>query len=325
MQTIGTPWMWAGFFVLVVSFILIDLYLLGGRKAHKVGFGEAAGWSAFWVTIALAFGGGVWLHLDGAADRATANVFFGQYLAGYLIEKSLAVDNVFIWLMIFGHFAVPPEYQRRVLLYGVVGALVMRTAMVFGGAWLISQFHWMLYLFGAFLLFTGFKMLVMRDSEGDISNNPLLRWMRGHLRITERIEDERFSLVRAGKRWFTPLFVVLILVEVSDLIFAVDSIPAIFAITTDPFVVLTSNVFAILGLRAMYFMLAGMADRFIYLKPALAFILVFIGAKMMVAEWVKLPIAISLGVVAAAIALGVVASLWVTRRRAVLPIAPERR
>ncbi|WP_341675722.1 TerC family protein [Niveibacterium sp. SC-1] len=316
MQTIGTWWMWGGFFALVLGFIAMDLFLLGGRKAHRVGFREAAGWSVFWVGISLAFGAAIWFYLDGSAGRETANRIFAEYLTGYVIEKALAVDNVFVWLMIFGHFAVPLELQRRVLLYGVLGALILRTGMIFGGAWLIAQFHWLLYVFGAFLLFTGVKMLVTRDAEPDLAGNPLLRWMRRHLRVTATIENERFSVIREGKRWLTPLFVVLMLVEISDVIFAVDSIPAIFAITTDPFVVLTSNVFAILGLRAMYFLLAGMADRFVYLKPALACVLTFIGVKMVSMDWVKIPIGISLSVVASMIAIGVIASLWHTRRSA---------
>jgi len=316
MQTVGTWWMWAGFFALVLGFIAMDLFLLGGRKTHRVGFKEAAGWSVFWVGISLAFGAAIWFYLDGAAGREIANRTFAEYFTGYVIEKALAVDNVFVWLMIFGHFSVPLELQRRVLLYGVLGALVLRTGMIFGGAWLIAQFHWLLYVFGAFLLFTGLKMLLTREHDPDLAQNPLLRWMGKHLRITQKIESEHFSVIREGKRWLTPLFVVLVLVEISDVIFAVDSIPAIFAITTDPFVVLTSNVFAILGLRAMYFLLAGMADRFIYLKPALALVLTFIGVKMVIMDWVKIPIGVSLSVVATVIAIGVVASLWRTRKDA---------
>ncbi|MCX9156783.1 TerC family protein [Niveibacterium sp. 24ML] len=314
MATIGTWWMWAGFFVLVLAFILMDLFLLGGRKAHKVGVKEAAGWSIFWVSIAMAFAAALWFWLDATSGREIANLRTTEFVTGYLIEKSLAVDNVFVWLMIFSYFAVPIEYQRRVLLYGVVGAIVLRTVMILAGAVLIAKFHWILYLFGAFLIITGIKMLIVADGESDLAKNPVLRWMRGHLRITDKIEDESFTVVRNGVRWFTPMFVVLVLVEISDVIFAVDSIPAIFAITTDPFIVLTSNIFAILGLRAMYFLLADMADRFVYLKHALAIVLLFIGAKMMLVEWYKIPIGISLGVVATIIATGVIASLWRTRK-----------
>ncbi len=315
METIGTWWMWTGFFGLVLAFIVMDLYLLGGRKAHKVSIKEAAGWSLFWVATALAFAAGLWWWLDVNVGRELANLRATEFITGYVIEKSLAVDNVFVWLMIFSYFAVPPEYQRRVLLYGVIGAIVLRTIMIFAGAVLIAKFHWILYLFGAFLLLTGVKMLLVSDGDGDLSRNPVLRWMRGHLRITDRIEDESFTVIKNGVRWFTPLFVVLVLVEISDLIFAVDSIPAIFAITTDPFIVLTSNIFAILGLRAMYFLLADMADRFVYLKPALATVLLFIGAKMLIVEWYKIPIGVSLSVVGMIIATGVIASLWATRRQ----------
>lgn len=316
METIGTWWMWTGFFGLVFAFIIMDLYLLGGRKAHKVSIKEAAGWSLFWVATALAFAAGLWWWLDANVGRELANLRATEFITGYVIEKSLAVDNVFVWLMIFSYFAVPPEYQRRVLLYGVIGAIVMRTIMIFAGAVLIAKFHWILYLFGAFLLLTGVKMLLVSEGDGDLSRNPVLRWMRGHLRITERIENESFTVINNGVRWFTPLFVVLVLVEISDLIFAVDSIPAIFAITTDPFIVLTSNIFAILGLRAMYFLLADMAERFVYLKPALATVLLFIGSKMLIVEWYKIPIGLSLSVVGLIIATGVIASLWVTRRAA---------
>ncbi len=316
METIGTWWMWTGFFVLVLAFIVMDLYLLGGRKAHKVSIKEAAGWSLFWVATALAFAAGLWWWLDANVGREMANLRATEFITGYVIEKSLAVDNVFVWLMIFSYFAVPPEYQRRVLLYGVIGAIVMRTIMIFAGAVLIAKFHWILYLFGAFLLLTGVKMLLVSEGDGDLSRNPVLRWMRGHLRITDRIENESFTVIKNGVRWFTPLFVVLVLVEISDLIFAVDSIPAIFAITTDPFIVLTSNIFAILGLRAMYFLLADMAERFVYLKPALATVLLFIGSKMLIVEWYKIPIGLSLSVVGLIIATGVIASLWVTRRAA---------
>ena len=219
------------------------------------------------------------------------------------------MDNVFVWLMLFGYFAIPIELQRRVLLYGVLGAIVMRTGMIFGGSWLISQFHWILYLFGAFLLFTGAKMLWMADKEPDMANNPLLRWLRGHMKISDELHEERFFVVKQGVRYATPLFLVLILVEISDLIFAVDSIPAIFAITTDPFIVLTSNIFAIMGLRAMYFLLADFADRFVLLKYGLALILLFIGAKMMLIDLFHIPIAISLGIVALILIASMVLSL----------------
>ena len=314
METIGTWWMWSGFFAFVIAMIAADLYLLGGNKQHKVSFREATGWSLVWVCVALGFGALLWFYLDAELGREIANLKTTEFLTGYLIEKSLAVDNVFVWLMLFSYFGIPAELQRRVLLYGVLGAIVLRTVMIFAGAILIAQFHWLLYVFGAFLLFTGIKMLVFANAEGSLDNNPALRWMRRHLPLTRELHGEAFSVVEAGKRWFTPLFVVLVLVEISDVIFAVDSIPAIFAITTDPFIVLTSNIFAILGLRAMYFMLAGVSERFALLKYALAVVLVFIGMKMLIVDWVKIPVMLSLAVVALIIASGVIASLWHTRK-----------
>ena len=301
--------MWSGFAAIVLALLLVDLLLVGGGKQHKVSLKEAATWSLIWIAVALAFNGAIWWYLDVNAGRELANQKAMEFFTGYLIEKALAVDNVFVWLMLFGYFAIPIELQRRVLLYGVLGAIVMRTGMIFGGSWLISQFHWILYLFGAFLLFTGAKMLWMADKEPDMANNPLLRWLRGHMKISDELHEERFFVVKQGVRYATPLLLVLILVEISDLIFAVDSIPAIFAITTDPFIVLTSNIFAIMGLRAMYFLLADFADRFVLLKYGLALILLFIGAKMMLIDLFHIPIAISLGVVALILIASMVLSL----------------
>jgi tellurite resistance protein TerC len=238
-----------------------------------------------------------------------------EFITGYLIEKSLAVDNVFFWLMLFSFFAIPPERQKRVLIYGMLGAIVMRTVMIFAGAWLIAQFHWILYVFGAFLLVTGIKMWWFANEKPDLEKNPVVKWLRGHMTITSELHGERFFVFKeqAGQlvRYATPLFVVLVLVEITDLIFAVDSIPAIFAITTDPFIVLTSNVFAILGLRAMYFLLADVADRFSLLKYGLAVVLMFIGVKMLLIDVYKIPIGLSLGVVA--VIIGV--SVWLSLRR----------
>lgn len=315
METVGNVWMWSGFFVLVVAIIAIDLFVLGGRKAHKVSMKEASAWTLVWVLVTLAFCGGLWGYLDASQGREIANAKAEEFLTGYLIEKSLAVDNVFVWLMLFSYFAIPPEYQRRVLLFGVFGAIVMRTVMILAGAYLLAKFHWILYVFGAFLLITGIKMAWFADHTPDLAKNPLLRWMRGHMRVTETLHGERFWIFQNGVRWFTPLFLVLILVEVTDLIFAVDSIPAIFAITTDPFIVLTSNIFAILGLRAMYFMLSGVADRFSLLKYGLAAVLMFIGVKMLLLDIYKIPTLVSLGVVASLITVSVLASLYVTRKR----------
>jgi len=313
MQSIGTWWMWAGFAVIVLAMLAVDL-MLGGGKRHRVSFREAALWSLVWVSVSLAFAGGLWLYLDAESGRAVANDTTLLFLTGYLLEKSLAVDNVFVWMLIFGYFAVPAELQRRVLLYGILGAIVLRTGMVFGGSWLVSQFHWVLYLFGAFLVFTGLRMLAP-EKEVDLATHPLIRWIRRHYPITDTLEGERFFVMRDGVRYATPLLLALILVEISDVVFAVDSIPAIFAITTDPFIVLTSNVFAILGLRAMYFMLSGMAERFSLLKYGLAAILVFIGAKMLLMPWFHMPVLASLGV----IALILTVTLLLSLRRPSLP------
>jgi tellurite resistance protein TerC len=237
------------------------------------------------------------------------------FLTGYLVEKSLAVDNVFVWMLIFGYFAIPLELQRRVLLYGIVGAIVLRTIMIFAGSWLISEFHWILYLFGVFLVVTGIRMIWATEEAPDLEQNPFVRWIRNHYPITEKLEGERFFVMRNGVRMATPLLLALVLVEISDVVFAVDSIPAIFAITTDPFIVLTSNLFAILGLRAMYFLLADIGDRFELLKYGLAAILVFIGGKMLIVEWYKIPVLFSLGLVASILVVTMVVSLWYTGRK----------
>jgi tellurite resistance protein TerC len=313
METIGTTWMWGGFFAIVLVMLAIDLLAVGGGRQHRVSIREAAVWSLIWVTVSLLFAGALWLYLDGAAGREIANQKALEFVTGYLIEKSLAVDNVFVWLMLFGFFAIPPELQKRVLIFGVLGAIVLRTVMIFAGVWLIAQFHWLLYVFGAFLLLTGIKMWWFAEAKPDLAQNPVIRWLRRHLKVTDTLHGERFfvHLDEGGRlvRHATPLLLVLVLVELSDIIFAVDSIPAIFAITTDPFIVLTSNVFAILGLRAMYFLLADMADRFALLKYGLAVVLVFIGVKMLLIDIYPIPVLVSLAVVASIIGTAVVLSL----------------
>jgi tellurite resistance protein TerC len=323
METIGNVWMWAGFTAVVMVMLAIDLFVVGGGKEHRVSMREAATWSGVWVGVALAFAGALWWYLDGAQGRAVANETTLEFITGYLIEKSLAIDNVFVWLMLFSFFAIPLELQKRVLIYGVIGAIVMRTVMIFAGVWLIAKFHWLLYVFGAFLLFTGIKMWWFAGKEPDLSQNPFIRWIRGHMNVTDRLHGERFFVMKeqGGKlvRYATPLFLVLVLVEITDLIFAVDSIPAIFAITTDPFIVLTSNVFAILGLRAMYFLLADMADRFSLLQYGLAIVLVFVGTKMMLIDVIKIPAMVSLAIVASIIAVSVLLSL---RRGSTTPRLP---
>jgi len=316
MESIGNVWMWTAFAAIVVAMLAIDLLVFKGGHQHRVSLKEAAGWSIAWVSVALLFNLGLWWYLDGTAGREVANEQGLAFLTGYLVEKSLAVDNVFVWMLIFSYFAVPLELQRRVLLYGIIGAIVLRTLMIFAGSYLINEFHWILYIFGVFLVFTGIRMVWTSEQEPDLQKNPLVRWIRNHYPITDTLEGERFFVVRNGVRMATPLFLALVLVEISDVVFAVDNIPAIFAITTDPFVVLTSNLFAILGLRAMYFLLADIGDRFELLKYGLALILIFIGVKMLIVEWYKIPVLFSLSVVATILVVSVIASLWYSARNA---------
>ena len=308
-QTIGNPWLWGGFIAVVIAALLIDLVLMRHGGPHKVTFKEALLWSIGWVLLALAFNAGLWYYLNETAGTAVANEIGLQFLTGYLIEKALAVDNIFVFLLIMGYFAVPETQRQRVLIIGILGAIALRTVMIFAGTVLVSQFHWLLYVFGAFLLFTGWKMWFAAGQEPSLDDNPALKFMRRHLRITHEYNGNRLVAEKDGVRWFTPMFVVLILIAVTDVIFAVDSIPAIFAITTDPFVVLTSNVFAVLGLRAMFFLLAGMADRFHLLPYGLAVILAFIGTKMLLIDLYKIPVPVSLGAVAAILVATMVLSL----------------
>ncbi|EBE9621737.1 TerC family protein [Salmonella enterica] len=315
MNTVGTPLLWGGFAVVVVIMLSIDLLLQERRGAHAMSMKQAAGWSILWVTLSLLFNAAFWWYLAETQGREVADPQALAFLTGYLIEKSLAVDNVFVWLMLFSYFSVPPALQRRVLVYGVLGAIVLRTIMIFAGTWLITQFEWLLYVFGAFLLFTGVKMALAKEDESGIGEKPMVRWLRGHLRMTDTIENEHFFVRKNGLLYATPLLLVLIMVEFSDVIFAVDSIPAIFAVTTDPFIVLTSNLFAILGLRAMYFLLSGVAERFSMLKYGLAVILVFIGIKMLIVDFYHIPIAISLGVVFGILTITLVINAWVNHQR----------
>ena len=326
MQSIGTPFMWGIFTLVVLVMLAIDLFLVGGGKRHRVSVKEAATWSVIWVSVSLLFALGLWWYLEGAAGPAVAREKSLEFLTGYLIEKSLAVDNVFLWLMLFSAFGVPVDLQRRVLIYGVLGAIVMRTVMIFAGAALIAKFHWILYLFGAFLLYTGVKMFWFAEEEVDLEKSSVVRYLRRHMNITTRFHGEQFFIVENGARYATPLFLALVMVEFTDLVFAVDSIPAVFAITTDPFVVLTSNVFAILGLRAMYFLLGDAADRFSLLKYGLAMVLMFIGVKMLLIDIYKIPVGFSLAVVATLIG----ASMWLSlkhdakRRAEAESLTPEQ-
>ena len=314
LEQFATGPMWAGFVAFVLVMLALDLFAFGGDKAHKVTVREAGTWSVVWFSLALLFNAGLWWYLQGAVGPEIAERKALEFLSGYLIEKALSVDNIFIFLLIFSSFHVKPEYQRRVLIYGVLGAIVMRAVMIMAGAWVVSEFSWMLYVFGAFLAITGIRMMVVADHEPDLQKNPVLRFARRHLRVAEGDHGEKFFVFKDGLRYVTPLFLVLILIEATDLVFAVDSIPAIFAITSDPFIVFTSNMFAILGLRALYFLLADIAGRFHLLKYGLALVLIFIGAKMLIMPWYHMPVHISLTVVATLIAGSVVASLYATRK-----------
>ncbi|CNH00731.1 putative drug efflux protein [Yersinia thracica] len=314
MNTVGTPLLWGCFAVVVTIMLAIDLLLQGRRGSQTMTLRQAACWSLVWVGLSLLFNAGFWWYLTETMGREIADKQALAFLTGYLIEKALAVDNVFVWLMLFSYFAVPANLQRRVLIYGVLGAIVLRTIMIFAGSWLVSQFSWVLYLFGAFLLFTGIKMALAKEDNTPIGEKPLVRWIRNHLRMTDELHGDRFTVRKNGLLYATPLVLVLILVELSDVIFAVDSIPAIFAVTTDPFIVLTSNLFAILGLRAMYFLLASVAERFSMLKYGLSVILVFIGVKMMIIDLFHIPIGISLGVVASILALTLLINAWANHR-----------
>lgn len=302
-------WMWLIFFALVGILIAVDLFLFGGGKSHRVSRKEALGWTITWFLFAIAFNLLYWFYLKTTHPVAIANQKAVEFFTGYLIEKSLSMDNIFVIAMIFNYFAIPKEYQRRVLIYGVLGAIIMRMLLIFFGIVLIQQFMWILYVFGAFLLFTGIKMLIFAEHKPDLKTNPVLLWMKNHLSITHELHEEKFTIRQNKKTYFTPLFVVLVLIEITDLIFAVDSIPAIFAITNDPFIVFTSNIFAILGLRALYFLLADMDEKFHLLKYGLAFILIFIGAKMLIHHWFAIPVFISLSVVALVLFISVLASI----------------
>ncbi len=314
LQSIASWWMWGGFGIFVLLMLAVDMFLLDRNGARKVSAKEALIWSFVWFTIAMLFGGALWGWLDHTAGREIADTKVMEYLTGYLLEKTLAMDNIFVFVMIFTYFSVPLQYQKRVLVYGVLGAIILRALMIVMGAWLIAKFHWVLYVFGAFLLVTGIKMFVFADHEPDLANNPLLKWVKKHLRITQDYHGDKFWVMKNGVRWFTPMFLVLVLIEFSDVIFAMDSIPAIFAITNDPFIVFTSNIFAILGLRALYFLLADMAERFHLLKFGLAVVLMFVGTKMLIVEWFKIPVAVSLGVIVAVIGTSILLSLLATRK-----------
>jgi len=314
MAGIGTPLMWSLFAAFVLLALLVDFFALNRQGAHRVSIREATIWSLIWVAVSFVFVGWLWWYLGGLERNPVADAKALEFVTGYLVEKALAVDNIFVFLMLFTYFAVPAEFQKRVLMIGILGALLLRAVMILLGAWLIAQFHWVLYLFGAFLVFTGAKMWWAAGQEPDLEGNPALKWVRSHIKIAPGYDGERFFTVVDGVKMATPLFVVILLIGIVDVIFAVDSIPAIFAITTDPFIVLTSNVFAILGLRAMYFLLAGMHERFHLLSYGLAIVLVFIGAKMLLVDLYKIPVTVSLAFTVTVLAATMILSLRIPPR-----------
>ena len=296
-------WMWFAVLGLILAMLLIDLF--AHRKAHEISVKEAAGWSAFWVFLGVAFGGVIWWQFG--AEYAT------QYFSGFLIEKSLAVDNVFIWAIIFASFAVPKRYQHRVLFLGVLGALVFRGIFIGLGAAILDSFAWVLYIFAAFLILTGIQMLRKRETHDDPSDSKFYRWFSKVMPSTDEYHGQKLTVRKAGNLVATPLLMVLVLIEFTDIIFAVDSIPAIFAVTEEPFLVFTANAFAILGLRAMYFLLADFMHRFVYLKVGLALVLVWVGIKMALHDFVKVPTWLSLGVILVILATAIVASFKATK------------
>jgi tellurite resistance protein TerC len=311
----GTIWLWIGFNLFVLSMLAVDLGVFH-RRAHKVSIKEATIWSVVWISLAMLFNLGLYLFWDklSPASNYSNSEAALAFFTGYLIEKSLSVDNIFVFVLIFSFFAVPAIYQHRVLFWGILGALLMRGALIVVGAVLLKEFHWIIYIFGAFLIFTGIRMALHRNEEMHPEQNPLIKLLRRIMPVTENYEGDHFFIRRAGKLMATPLFLVLLIVETTDLIFAVDSIPAIFAVTNDPFLVYTSNVFAILGLRSLYFLLAGVIDKFYYLKLGLSAVLTFVGTKMVIVDFYKIPVGLSLGAIASILGISVIASLLRSRR-----------
>ena len=312
METVGSPALWIGFIAFVLAMLAIDLGIFH-RKSHVIGIREAAAWSCVWVALSLLFNAGVWWKFGSV--RGT------EFLTGYLIEKSLSVDNIFVFVIIFSALGIPAIYQHRVLFWGILSALLMRAGMIFAGAALLARFHWLMYAFGAFLILTGAKLYAQRDKEMHPEDGLALKLARRLIPSTPRFDGDRFFTRENGRRLATPLLMALILVEVTDVIFAVDSIPAIFAITQDPFIVFTSNIFAILGLRSLFFLLAGVVDKFRYLKAGLAAVLVFVGLKMTAVDLYKMPPFVSLAVIVAILGASIWASLAASRREARAPPA----
>jgi tellurite resistance protein TerC len=299
MEALGSmapTWLWGVFLAIVVIALIVDFAVLKQQGAHAVSVKEATWWTLAWVALAFAFNVLLYFSLKPLGEEVATQRSL-EFFTGYLVEKALAVDNIFVFLMIFTYFAVPPTYQKRVLMIGVIGAIVLRTIMILAGAWLLEQFHWLLYVFGAFLILTGIKMWIAAGAQANLEDNPVLKLLRRILPVSKGFDGEKFYTIENGKKIATPLLMVVVMVAITDVIFAVDSIPAIFAITQDPFIVLTSNVFAILGLRAMFFLLQAAAEKFHLLSYGLAVILVFIGTKMCLIDVFKIPVGISLGIV----------------------------
>lgn len=311
MNTISTIWMWVGFIVFVLVVLSVDILLLARKKIQRVSTREALSWTLIWITFALIFNGLLWWYLNKYVSYAIANQKALEFFTGYVIEESLSADNMFVFIMLFSFFAVPQEYQRRVLLYGQLGAIVMRLAMILLGTWLIREIHWILSVFGVFLCFTGIKMLIFDPSEKPLETNFILRWMKQHFRVTEKFHGNNFFIRQNYLLYMTPLFLVLVLIELSDLVFALDSIPAVFAVTEDPFIVFTSNIFAILGLRSLYFLLVNMVDRFYLLKYGIAMLLTFVGIKLIIDPWIKISTLVTLSVVVAILVTTIVLSLFI--------------
>jgi tellurite resistance protein TerC len=304
MQSVGSPALWAGFILFVLLMLALDLGVFH-RKTHEVKFKEALSWSGVWISLALVFNLGIWWKFGPTPGM--------QFLTGYLIEKSLSIDNIFVFVVIFSALKIPALYQHRVLFWGILSALVLRAVMIFAGVAMLERFHWLIYVFGAFLIFTGAKLFLQRNKEEHPEDGAVMKLARRVIPSTNRFDKDHFFTVENGRKLATPLFMSLVLVELTDVLFALDSIPAIFAVTTDPFLVFTSNIFAILGLRSLFFVLAGMVEKFSYLKVGLSAVLVFVGAKMALIDVVKVPPALSLGVISLLLGGSIVASLLKAR------------
>ncbi len=303
-------WFWLAFASFIILMLAIDLFLVNRDPNKTISFRSAASWSIFWIAISLTFNFLYWLYLISHTTNAIAHTKALQFLTAYIVEKSLSVDNLFVFSAIFSYFKISLNYQKRVLTYGVIGAIIMRTVIILFGTWLVSQFHWIFYIFGAILLISGYHMLVKKDEADDLNNNRILKWLRKIVPITKKLHGEKFFIFIRGKFFATPLFLVLIFIEISDLVFAIDSVPAVFGISSDPFIVLTSNIFAILGLRALYFLLAKMIHRFHLLHYGLGLVLIFISLKMLLMDLITIPTWVTLLVVLTTLSGFMLISLW---------------